>query len=159
MSISSALNIALSGLTATGKLAEITSGNLANALTDGYGRQTVTLSSGVLGGLGNGVAVAGVDRASSPELTSARRIADGDDVGAATVFDPNLGGQKLAFIARGEEIVDEETGSTWNLFGQATSGPLEGKELSPIPHRGSQLWFSWAVFKPDTLVYRGKEAS
>ena len=55
MSISSALNIALSGLTATGKRAEITSGNLANALTDGYGRQSVTLSSGVLGGFGNGV--------------------------------------------------------------------------------------------------------
>jgi len=90
---------------------------------------------------------------------SSRRIADGDDVGAATVFDPNLEGQKLAFIAEGDEIVDEQTGSTWNLFGQATSGPLEGKELSPIPHRGSQLWFSWAVFKPDTVVYRGKEAS
>ena len=43
MSISSALNIALSGRTVTGKRAEITSGNLANALTDGYGRQSVSL--------------------------------------------------------------------------------------------------------------------
>jgi flagellar hook-associated protein 1 FlgK len=78
MSISNALNNALSGLNATGKLAEITSGNLANALTDGYGRQIVGLSSAVLGGYGAGVAVTGVDRASSPELTSARRVADGD---------------------------------------------------------------------------------
>ncbi len=67
MTIASALNNALSGLTATGKLAEITSGNLANTLTDGYGRQSVTLSAAVLGGYGNGVAVAGVDRASSPD--------------------------------------------------------------------------------------------
>ncbi|HSF95424.1 MAG TPA: flagellar hook-associated protein FlgK, partial [Thermohalobaculum sp.] len=59
-------------------MAEITSGNLANALTDGYGRQTVLLSSTVIGGYGTGVAVAGVQRASSPELTTARRGADGD---------------------------------------------------------------------------------
>jgi flagellar hook-associated protein 1 FlgK len=87
MSISIALNIALSGLTATGKLAEITSGNLANALTDGYGRQSVSLSSAVLEGYGSGVAVAGVNRASSPELTSARRIADGELAGGQAELD------------------------------------------------------------------------
>ncbi len=78
MSISSALQNALSGLTATSKLAEITAGNLANALTDGYGRQVVSLTSEVTGGLGTGVAIAGVTRAASPELTSARRRADGE---------------------------------------------------------------------------------
>ena len=82
MSITSALNNALSGLNATSKLAEITAGNLANALTDGYGRQIVSLSGTVLGGHGTGVVVSGVDRASSPELTSARRIADGDMAGS-----------------------------------------------------------------------------
>ena len=87
MTIASALNNALSGLTATSKLAEITSGNLANALTDGYGRQSVSLSAAVLAGYGNGVAVIGIDRASSPELTSARRIADGDLAGGQAELD------------------------------------------------------------------------
>jgi flagellar hook-associated protein 1 FlgK len=87
MSIANALSNALTGLNATGKLAEITSGNLANALTDGYGRQTVGLSSAVLGGFGAGVAVTGVDRASSPELTSARRVADGDLAGGQGKLD------------------------------------------------------------------------
>ena len=87
MSISSALNNALSGLNATSKLAEITAGNLANALTEGYGRQEVTLSSNVLDGYGTGVSVAGVNRASSPELTSARRIADGDLAGGQAELD------------------------------------------------------------------------
>ena len=86
----------------------------------------------------------------------AGRIAEGRDVGATGVFDPDLQGQKLTFRAEGDKIVDEETGSAWNLFGQATSGPLAGKELTPIPHRGSQLWFSWVVFQPDTEIYRGK---
>lgn len=78
MSITSALQNALSGLAATSKLAEVTSGNLANALTDGYGRQEVTLTAAVTGGQGTGVAVADVVRASSPELTATRRGADGD---------------------------------------------------------------------------------
>ena len=46
-----------------------------------------------------------------------------------------------------------QTGSTWDLLGRATSGPLEGKQLTGIPHSGSQLWFSWAVFQPNTEVY------
>lgn len=87
MSITSALNNALSGLNATGKMAEITAGNLANALTEGYGRQSVSLSPHVLNGYGQGVTVAGVNRASSPELTSARRIADGDLAGGQAELD------------------------------------------------------------------------
>lgn len=59
-------------------------------------------------------------------------------------------------MADGGQIVDEQTGSAWNLFGHATSGPLAGEQLTPIPNRGSQFWFSWAVFKPDTEVYLGK---
>ena len=85
-------------------------------------------------------------------------IAQGWDVGAATVYDPNLEGRKLTFRSQGDanEIVDEQTGSTWNLLGQAISGPLEGRALTPIPHRSSQLWFSWVVYKPDTILYTGQ---
>lgn len=78
MSISATFANALSGLTATRRLADTTSNNLANALTEGYGRQSVDLSSAVLGGRGVGVSVTGVNRASAPDLTAARRQADGD---------------------------------------------------------------------------------
>ena len=82
----------------------------------------------------------------------------GRDVGATGVFDPQLGGQNLSFTAVGNEILDDQTGSTWNLFGHATSGPLQGQALRPIPHRGSQLWFSWVVYRPDTVVYSGEDS-
>lgn len=78
MTISSALSNALSGLRANGRMAEVTANNLANALTPGYARQSVTLDASVTGGQGTGVAVAGVERAIDPDLTAARRIADGD---------------------------------------------------------------------------------
>ncbi len=76
----------------------------------------------------------------------------GDDVGATGVFDPNIGGQKLTFIKDGDFLVDEQTGSTWNIVGQAIEGPLAGEQLTPIVH-GDHFWFSWAAFKPDTIIY------
>lgn len=78
MSLSASLAHALSGLRVTNKITEATSNNLANALTDGYGRQVVNVSSLARGGTGAGVRVASIDRASSPEYTLPRRDADGD---------------------------------------------------------------------------------
>ena len=83
----------------------------------------------------------------------ASHIPDSRDVGATGVFDPNLEGRKLTFTGDGLQITDDQTGSVWDLLGRATSGPLEGRQLAAIPHSGSQLWFSWAVFQPDTEVY------
>jgi hypothetical protein len=79
-------------------------------------------------------------------------IAQGEDVGATGVFDPNLDGRKLTFREDGERIIDEETGSTWNILGQAVDGSLAGQELAPIVH-GDHFWFSWAAFKPDTVIF------
>ncbi len=75
-----------------------------------------------------------------------------DDVGATGIFDPNLNGEMLTFSLAGEDIQDDQTGSTWNILGQATDGPLAGESLIPILH-GDHFWFSWAAFKPDTLIY------
>lgn len=87
----------------------------------------------------------------------AGEIAQGEDVGATGVFNPNLNGQKLTFIKEGGQIIDEETASTWNIVGQAIDGPLAGEALAPIVH-GDHFWFSWAAFKPDTIIF-GSEAS
>jgi hypothetical protein len=75
-----------------------------------------------------------------------------EDVGATGVFDPNLNGQKLTFIKDGDVIMDEQSGSTWNIVGQAIDGPLAGEQLTPIVH-ADHFWFSWAAFRPDTIIY------
>ena len=75
-----------------------------------------------------------------------------EDLGATGVFDPHLDGRKLTFERDGDRIVDRETGSAWNILGQAVDGPLAGQELTPIVH-GDHFWFSWAAFKPDTVIY------
>ena len=83
----------------------------------------------------------------------ARVIADAKDVGATAVYDPYLDGQKLTFSKVGETIVDAETGSTWTILGQAIEGPLAGQQLTPIVH-ADHFWFSWAAFRPDTIIYQ-----
>ena len=77
MAISSAFNIASGGLTASARMAEVVSSNLSNALTDGYGKRELTLSSGILGG----VKIDGVSRLVDAGALRERRNAEAD-VGA-----------------------------------------------------------------------------
>ena len=70
----------------------------------------------------------------------------------AALFDRNLDGRTLTFKVEGDAIVDEETGSVWNIFGGAVSGELAGTRLQAInafPH----FWFAWAAFYPETELY------
>jgi hypothetical protein len=64
----------------------------------------------------------------------------------------HLDGQKQTFIKDGDVIMDEQSGSTWNIVGQAIEGPLAGEQLIPIVH-GDHFWFSWAAFRPDTIIF------
>ncbi len=80
-------------------------------------------------------------------------IKNSRDDGAFTVYSSFLANEKLEFIYNNEEIKDINTNSTWNIFGKAINGKLKGKKLKPIVH-ADHFWFSWAVFKPNTLIYR-----
>ncbi|MFQ5878853.1 MAG: DUF3179 domain-containing protein [Dehalococcoidia bacterium] len=63
----------------------------------------------------------------------ASNISQGQAVGAATVFDPVVDGQRLTFVGESDvRFRDNETGSVWNVAGQATDGPLAGKKLRPV---------------------------
>ena len=95
------------------------------------------------------------ERGTSSALDTSQ-IADGQDVGAAGVFDPVLDGEKLTFRKDGDANVDEQTGSTWNVLGQATDGLLAGAQLTPIIH-ANHFWFAWAAFKPETIIYQPAE--
>lgn len=78
MSISSTLSNAFSGLTASARGAEVVSNNLANTMTDGYGRRVLELSNRVLGPNGAGVRVNGVARLVDQVAINDRRLADAD---------------------------------------------------------------------------------
>jgi hypothetical protein len=85
-------------------------------------------------------------------------VAGGRSVGSGLAYLRTLDGQVLTFEPQGDDgFVDRETGSTWDLLGNAIAGPLEGKQLATAVHT-NELWFAWAAFNPDAPVY-GEGAS
>ncbi len=81
-----------------------------------------------------------------------RGSGDYRDVGTANSFSPEVDGQVLQFRMEKGRIVDEPSGSVWNLLGEAVEGPLAGTRLAPVVGV-NHFWFSWAAFKPETRVY------
>ncbi|RMF76507.1 MAG: DUF3179 domain-containing protein [Chloroflexi bacterium] len=85
-----------------------------------------------------------------------RSIDNSRDVGTAALYRREVddGGVRrvLTFTFNDGAIIDNETGSTWNIFGRAIDGELEGTQLQQhiaAPH----FWFAWAAFQPDTAIY------
>jgi hypothetical protein len=75
------------------------------------------------------------------------------EVGAANAFSRMVDGQELTFRAEGEQIMDEQTGSEWNVLGQAVAGELTGAQLDAVVSI-NHFWFSWAAFRPETRIYQ-----
>ncbi len=62
-------------------------------------------------------------------------------------------GQTLTFRASAAGLMDEETGSTWDVArGLATSGPLKGHALQPVPGSTAFDW-AWRDFYPQSEFY------
>jgi len=78
-------------------------------------------------------------------------MVEGRDVGSTAVFRPFAQGLALTFEVAGAGFRDHESGSTWNLLGEAIDGPLQGERLEPVVH-GNHFWFSWASYRPDTVI-------
>jgi hypothetical protein len=77
----------------------------------------------------------------------------GGETGSTGVFSRTVGDQVLTFEADGSGLFkDLETGSTWNLLGQALDGPLAGSRLEQVVS-AEHFWFAWSTFKPDTMVW------
>jgi len=91
-------------------------------------------------------------KAGTVSAVDAPVIARSRDVGATGAFDPRVGERTLTFHATPGSIVDEQTGSVWNIVGRAVSGPLAGTELRPVISTES-FWFDWAAFHPDTRIF------
>lgn len=110
MSLSGALNAAVSGLTATARSAGLVSNNVSNALTESYGRRELHLSSNPLMDAG-GVRIDGIIRHVNPVVLGDRRLADAD---------VSLAETELAFSSRLEAAFGDPT-SDGSLAGRVTA--------------------------------------
>ncbi len=79
-------------------------------------------------------------------------IAEARELGSTGVFDPRVDGESLTFNYENSHFVDAETGSTWNVLGEATAGPLTGQRLVPLQF-GDYFAFAWFAFRPETTLF------
>lgn len=78
MALSTAFNNSFSGLSVSSRRAELVSTNIANAMTEGFAKRELELSSNVLDGHGGGVRVKGIQRLENSVLTASRRGAEAE---------------------------------------------------------------------------------
>jgi hypothetical protein len=81
------------------------------------------------------------------------RIEAGRPIPAATAFERRLDGRVLKFDVREGKYLDAETGSEWNILGEAIAGPLRGKRL-PSLDSGVHFAFAWLAFNPESEIVR-----
>lgn len=78
----------------------------------------------------------------------------GEDKKSVRAFERTLDGKTLEFFVKPDsaEIVDAETGSTWDFSGKAVSGEFSGKQLKKITVL-KDYWFDWKTYNPETQLY------
>ncbi len=81
-------------------------------------------------------------------------IENAKEVGSANMYLPVANGQSLTFTYNDGSVIDNETGSEWDAFGQAMAGELAGQQLTPVLSH-THFWFAWAAFRPDTILKAG----
>jgi hypothetical protein len=78
----------------------------------------------------------------------------GDDKKSVRAFERDLNGRKLEFLMKPEsnELIDAETGSTWDFSGKAIKGELTGSQLNRVTAL-KDYWFDWQTYNPETQLY------
>lgn len=79
-------------------------------------------------------------------------IDESEKLPAVVAYERYLNGEILEFKVQDNIIIDTNTGSYWDLFGFAYSGPLKGAQLRQAD-RGVHFAFAWLVFKPQSDIY------
>lgn len=79
--------------------------------------------------------------------------ADGKSVRA---FEARLDSTQLELVRPVDgaigEVMDVATGTRWSFAGEAVSGPLKGRRLTPV-YLLKDYWFDWVIYHPGTGLY------
>ncbi|MFQ5759604.1 MAG: DUF3179 domain-containing protein [Acidiferrobacterales bacterium] len=100
----------------------------------------------------NGLPVVVFSRQGTLSVLDAEEIARSRTVPSATAYERTLNGRTLSFEVHDAKIVDRETGSQWDLFGNAIAGSLKGERLKAV-ESGLHFAFAWLAFNPDSDIY------
>lgn len=100
----------------------------------------------------DGQAVVIISKQGTLSPLDASEIVESRRIPSATAWSRVLDNEELTFEIRDNEIIDVETGSEWNILGQAIKGRLKGKQLTKVDS-GVHFAFAWLAFNPDSDIY------
>lgn len=78
-------------------------------------------------------------------------IAESRIIPSAAAYRASLDGAALSFEFEDGAIRDNASGSTFDMFGRASGGELDGQRLTPADS-GVHFAFAWLAFDPDAVV-------
>lgn len=137
MSISSAFNSALSGLTAAGRASAIVSENIANAMTPGYARRSLSVAS--LSEAGAGVKVVGVVRHADPGIVANRRSGDAAFGSAKTLADFHTRFSELVGTTSDPQSISTRLANFESSLIAAASRPDSPQRLDAVAYSARDL--------------------
>jgi hypothetical protein len=99
-------------------------------------------------------------RAVHAEIVGGRALLVVRDAAAdlLAAYERTVGGRVLDFVPARDggdgtfRFRDIQTGSTWNVLGEAVAGPLAGSTLAPAASTRS-YWFAWSAFHPASEIF------
>jgi hypothetical protein len=103
-----------------------------------------------------GLDVLVISKSGMASAVDARSIRESKDILAAAAYSRHVQGQLLDFELKNNSIVDLQTGSTWNMFGVAVEGALDGAKLEKLD-RGVYFSFVWLDFYPQSKIFNEAE--
>jgi hypothetical protein len=82
-----------------------------------------------------------------------------EELRTARAFDRQVEGQTLTFSVSDPDsrtfgFTDEETGSSWDVDGEAWAGPMAGKRLEALADAYTVFWFAWSIYYRQTRLLR-----
>jgi hypothetical protein len=80
-----------------------------------------------------------------------------EDNRSVRAFDRKIDGRPLEFFKKTEgsswQLIDSQTGSSWDFNGKAIAGALTGQQLKKVSIL-EDYWFDWVIYHPNTTVYQ-----
>ena len=137
MNMTTAFNNAVSGLTAASRGTSVVSDNIANALTPGYARRSLELTTNVISG--TGVRTVGVVRHQDPVLTANRRTTDADLAHQTAISDFHSSFEGLVGTADDATSLSARLADFDSSLITAASLPDSAERLDQVARTGRDL--------------------
>jgi flagellar hook-associated protein 1 len=137
MSISSVFNTAMSGLNAASRASAIVSENIANVMTEGYSRRSISLTSN--SAIGSGVQVIGTVRHSDPIIVANRRVGDASFAFANAVAEFHTGFESLVGTVNDTSSISSRLAAFESSLISAASSPNSTQRLDIVADNARDL--------------------